>query len=132
MTFLVFKPKQRQNLPNVGELKAKLGVGATGQVQKYVTDDVFRRLIEYIPKKSGRLRSSAVRVSPTKIKVGGAGIPYARAQFFGVTRKGAPFDYNTAAGAKVGAHWDRRLVQAEGGQIIADANRYVKGLRKHG
>jgi hypothetical protein len=127
----VFQKKELKNLPSAGELCKKLGVDGKGRVQKYVTDDIFTRLIDYIPFKSGRLRASAEKTSPTKITVGGAGIPYARAQFFGVTKDGTPFDYNTAAGAKIGAHWDRRLVQNEGAQIVADANKYVKGL-KHG
>jgi Minor capsid. len=129
--FRVFPKKQQKSLPNAAQLKEQLGVNKTGRVQNFVTDDVFVRLIDYIPMKSGRLRASAEKTSPTKITVGGAGIPYARAQFFGVTKDGTPFDYNTAAGAKIGAHWDRRLVQNEGAQIVADANKYVKGL-KHG
>ena len=129
--FRVFPKKQQKSLPNAAQLKEQLGVNKTGRVQNFVTDDVFVRLIDYIPFKSGRLRASAEKTSPTKITVGGAGIPYARAQFFGVTEDGKPFDYNTAAGAKIGAHWDRRLVQNEGAQIVADANKYVKGL-KHG
>ncbi len=127
----VFQKKQLENLPNTAEIKSKLGVDKTGRVQNFVTDDVFTRLIDYIPFKSGRLRLSAKKESSTRISVGGAGIPYARAQFFGVTKSGIPFDYNTAAGAKIGAHWDRRLVQSEGAQIVANANKYVKGL-KHG
>lgn len=129
--FRVFPKKQQKSLPNAAQLKEQLGVNKTGRVQNFVTDDVFVRLIDYIPKKSGRLRASAEKASPSKITVGGAGIPYARAQFFGVTKDGTPFDYNTAAGAKIGAHWDRRLVQSDGAQIVADVNKYVKGL-KHG
>lgn len=124
--FRVF-PKSGK-LPSADELKKKLGVNKTGRVQRFVTDDVFSRLIDYIPLKSGRLRLSAKKESPTKIKVGGSGIPYARAQFFGVTKSGVPFDYNTASGVKIGSHWDRRLVQGEGAQIVENANKYVKGL----
>lgn len=131
MAFLVFTNKQRGKLPSADAIKKKLGVDSAGKVQQFVTDDVFTRLIDYIPLETGRLRASAAKSSSTRITVGGAGIPYARAQFFGVTKTGAPFDYNTAAGSKVGAHWDRRLRQNEGAQIVADANKYVKGL-KHG
>ena len=127
--FQVIPKKQLSKLPGAEELKKKLGVDRTGRVQNYVTDDIFARLIDYIPLKSGRLRLSAKKQSSTEIAVGG-GVPYARAQFFGVTKSGRPFDY-APTGAKVGAHWDRRLTQNEGAQIVADANKYVKGL-KHG
>ena len=126
--FYVFTKQQQAKLPNAGELKKRLGVNKTGRVQQYVTDDIFSRIIDYIPLKSGRLRLSAKKESPTIIKVGGSGIPYARAQFFGVTKSGVPFDYDTATGAKIGAHWDKRLVQNEGSQIVENANKYVKGL----
>jgi hypothetical protein len=127
----VFQKKELKNLPSAGELCKKLGVDGKGRVQKYVTDDIFTRLIDYIPFKSGCLRASVKVISPTQIEIGGAGVPYARVQFFGVTEDGKPFDYNTAKGAKIGAHWDWRLTQNEGAQIVADANKYVKGL-KHG
>ena len=113
-------------LPDFNKAKKLLGADRDGDVQKFVTDDVFKRLIPYIPKRSGELRSNAKIVSNTKIEVTGI---YARAQFFGVTRSGKPFDYNELAGAKVGAHWDRRLIADEGGAIVADANRYIKGRK---
>ena len=125
----VFPKKQLKSLPNMPEFKTKLGVDKSGRVQNFVTDEVFMRLIDYIPLKSGRLRLSAKKDSPTRISVGGSGIPYARAQFFGVTKSGVPFDYNTAAGAKIGSHWDRRLVQSEGAQIVENANKYVRRLK---
>lgn len=115
----------RTNIPTNAEIMRRLGVDARGDVQKHVTDEVFRRLIPYIPLKTGALRSKADIASNTKITVSGV---YARAQFFGVTRKGVPFNYQPT-GAKVGSHWDRRLIADEGRAIAADATRYA--MRKH-
>lgn len=116
-------------LPPVPEVKSILGVDADGDVQKYVTEDIFRRLIPYIPKKTGKLRDAAKIKSPRRITVNAA---YAKVQFFGVTKQGVPFEYNTVTGgAKAGSHWDRRLIADEGKAIVADANRYVR-RRKHG
>ena len=115
------------NLPSVGKARQLLGVDKDGRVQKYVTESVFKRLKPYIPKRSGVLRSNARIASNTKITVSGV---YARAQFFGVTKSGKPFDYGILGGAKAGSHWDRRLVADEGKQIVAAANKFVRSRRK--
>lgn len=115
----------RAKIADVGATLKKHGVTEHGRVQKFVTDDIYQRLIDYIPVKTGALRSRMVIESSTRIKVTS---PYARAQFFGVTKDGRPFNYNTARGAKIGSHWDRRLLANEGRAIVADANRFIRGL----
>lgn len=116
-------------LPPETKVKSILGVDANGAVQKHVTDEIFKRIIPYIPKMTGKLREAAQVKSSRSITVDTI---YARRQFFGVTKHGVPFKYNTArGGAKAGSHWDRRLVADEGDAIVADANRYVRS-RKHG
>ncbi len=116
-------------LPPETKVKSILGVDAGGDVQRHVTENIYRRLLPYIPKKSGRLREAAKIKSSRRITVNAA---YAKVQFFGVTKHGVPFRYDTVAGGpKAGSHWDRRLVADEGRAIVADANRYVRS-RKHG
>lgn len=115
------------DIPTNAKLKRALGVDANGDVQKHVTETVFKRLKPYIPRLSGALRSNAKISSPTKITVSGV---YARAQFFGVTKSGKPFDYGVLGGAKAGSHWDRRLAADEGKAIVADANRYVRSRKR--
>lgn len=114
-------------LPNTKKTRWLLGVGRDGDVQKFVTKDIFKRLIPYIPKLSGALRARARVETNTAISVRSV---YARTQFFGVTEDGKPFDYGMAGGAKAGSHWDRRLIADEGKAIVADANRYVRSRGK--
>lgn len=116
-------------LPPESKVHSILGVNATGDVQKFVTNDIFRRLLPYIPKKTGKLREAAQIKNSRLIEVNS---PYAKRQFFGVRKDGSPYNYNLATGgAKAGNHWDRRLVADEGKAIVADANRYVRS-KKHG
>ena len=103
-----------------------LGVGELGDVQRFVTQEVFRRIRPYLPLREGDLRASARVEGPTTIRVD---TPYARAQFFGVTREGVPFDYEPT-GAKVGSHWDRRLAADEGRAIAAKATAYARRRRR--
>lgn len=111
-------------LPGAGELKRKLGVDVQGEVQRYVTAEVMRRLKPYLPLKRGGLRAS-MTMGPTIIRVS---TPYARAQFFGVTRKRKSFEYEPT-GPKVGPHWDLRMVAEQGEAIVADARRFAKRVR---
>lgn len=118
----------RVNLPPTRRFVGILGTDELGDVQRYVTEAVARRLPPYLPKESGVLRASMAIVGPTRIRVT---TPYARAQFFGVTRHGEPFRYDTSEGPKVGAHWDRRLATDEGRAIAAEVQRYVRKRRRH-
>lgn len=116
-----------QYLPGSDELIAALGVGEEGDVQRFVTDEVARRLPAYVPKKSGALRASVSPLGPATIAVEAE---YVRPQFFGVKRDGTPFDYNMASGVKVGPHWDKRLYADEGAAIVEAANRYIRKRSK--
>ncbi len=112
-------------IPNIHKVVEGLGVDERGEVQAHVTNEIFERLLPYLPLKFGSLRRSAAVAGTKHIVVAS---PYARAQFFGVTRTGKPFNYEPT-GPKVGSHWDRRLKEDEGAAILADANKFVKGLR---
>lgn len=119
----------KTSLPSHPKRIESLGVGARGDVQRHVTDEIHRRLPPYMPKKEGFLRSTEFVKTPTRIRVWAK---YARAQFFGVTKEGRPFNYNRNGNPKAGSHWDKRLVADEGKAIVADANRYVKKRGKGG
>lgn len=117
-------------MPSMSEVTKKLGVDEAGEVQKFVTEEVFRRLVPYIPEKTGHLRETAFVKRPWRIRVWAE---YAKRQFFGVAKGGVPFDYDTVVGGpKAGSHWDRRLMADEGDAIVAAANRYVKTLKRKG
>lgn len=110
-------------LPSAPDALKQLGVDESGKVQRLATDEIFNRLIDYIPYKSGSLRATASVKSANRIRVDGK---YARVQFFGVTKSGRPFNYDRTRAPKAGSHWDRRLVAAEGEKIVKSINRQIK------
>ena len=115
----------KTQIPGLRRVAVKLGVDEQGDVQKYVTNEVMKRLPAYMPKKTGELESKMRMSKPTQIHVEG---PYARVQFFGVTKHGVPFAYDTSANPKAGSHWDRRMVADEGNAIRAKVQRRVNML----
>lgn len=128
---MVNKPflTMKTNLPSQPKRLEKLGVTERGDVQRRVTDEIHRRIPPYLPHKSGFLRSTEFVKTPTLIRVWAK---YARAQFFGVTKDGKPFNYNRNGNPKAGSHWDKRLVADEGKAIVANVNKYVKQRSKGG
>lgn len=113
----------KTQIPGLRRIATHLGVDEQGDVQKYVTNEIMKRLPHYMPKKSGHLISLARITKPTQIHVEG---PYARKQFFGKTKDGKPFNYSTQSNPNAGPHWDRRLVASEGEAIRAKVQRYVR------
>lgn len=134
----------------VNTILTRLGVNKTGDVQRFVTETVNRRITRYMQYRTGVLSTKLKFVkSPTEIEVLG---PYACYQYYGKVmvdaetgkgpmnipgvglrfRKGAvlkatdrDMEYDKTKNPKAGPYWDRRMMAAEGGQIAAEAQAYV-------
>lgn len=113
-------------------LKAK-GLTAGGDVQRFHTQNVLRRIQRYMPYRSGALIKQTILASPIDrpfIEVPG---PTARYLYYGKVMVGrAPktvtdrdLKYTRTKNPQAGPFWDRRLVAAEGRAIQADLQRYV-------
>lgn len=109
----------------------RLGLDKDGDVQKQLTNIVNKRITRYMPFRSGTLSTKLKRVvSPAQIEVLG---PYARYQYYGKAMEGrAPMvvterdlNYSKTANPLAGPYWDRRLVAAEGKEIVSDLQNYV-------
>lgn len=111
------------SFPTMPQALAKLGVDANGDVQRKLTEEVYKNLPDYMPRDSGNLISHMAIKDPTTIRVS---TPYARFLFFGKTRTGKQVDYSRQRNPQGGAHWDRRMVAARGKAIVAKVQRYAR------
>jgi len=109
----------------------RLGLGKDGNVQRFVTNTVNRRITRYMPFRSGALATKLKHIkSSTEIEVLG---PYARYQYYGKVMVGKapktvidqPLNYDKTKHPLAGPFWDRRLMADEGAQIAAEVQRYV-------
>ena len=136
----------------VKQIMKRLGVDARGDVQMQMTKMVCHRITRYIPKRAGVLSSKLKFIkSPTQIEILG---PYARVHYYGKimvdpktgaagfltpngwrSRRGVPkvvsnrsFDYKKTGNKHpdAGPFWDRRLMAAEGAQMAAELQEYVR------
>lgn len=125
----------RVNMKPVNTILSRLGVDRNGDVQRFVTNTVNRRITRYMPYRSGALATKLKHIkSSTEIEVLG---PYARYQYYGKAMTGpAPrtvtdrdLNYDKTKHPLAGPFWDRRMMQAEGEQIASEVQNYVKSRR---
>ena len=123
--------KIKVEMKPVNIIAARLGVGRSGDVQRFVTNTVNRRITRYMPYRSGALSTKLkFTKNPTQIEVLG---PYARYQYYGKAMAGRPpkrvtdqnLVYTKTKNPRAGPFWDRALMAAEGKQIAAEVQRYV-------
>lgn len=139
----------------VNTILTRLGVNKTGNVQKFVTSTINRRITRYMPFRTGVLATKSKYIkSPTEIEVLG---PYARMQYYGKAmvnaktgkgpmlipdvgyryKKGTvlkatdrDLKYDKTKNPQAGPFWDKRLMAAEGRQIVAEVQEYVNRRSK--
>lgn len=111
----------------------RLGLGRSGDVQRFVTSAINRRITRYMPYRSSALSTKLKLIkSHTEIEVLG---PYARYQYYGkvmagpaprvVTGKDLDYTQSRTHNPRAGPFWDRALMAAEGKALQADLQRYV-------
>ena len=125
----------RVNMKPVNTILSRLGVDRNGDVQRFVTNTVNRRITRYMPYRSGALATKLKHIkSSTEIEVLG---PYARYQYYGKAMTGPvprtvmdrDLIYDKTKHPLAGPFWDRRMMQAEGEQIASEVQDYVNSRR---
>lgn len=144
------KTRIRVDMKPVNTIVNRLGLGKNGDVQMHVTRVVNQRITRYMPFHTGALSTKLKYIkSPTEIEVLG---PYARVQYYGEVmvdsatgaagfldadgqwksrkgvvkvRGGRSLKYDKTKNPLAGPFWDRRMMAAEGKQIVREIQTYV-------
>ena len=140
------------NVAPVKSIMKRLGVTAGGDIQRFHTANVRRRIQKYMPYRSGATIKQMIIHSPTDspfIRVVG---PHVRMLYYGKvmvdpqtgaagfltpngwrSRRGVPkvrsdrdIDYTVTKNPQAGPFWDRRLKANEMSQMQADLQNYIK------
>lgn len=137
-------------IPEADQLIKTLGIDPNGPAQRFHTQNIMRRMVKYMPNVTGTLIKTMVIQSSTKIVVDA---PQAKYLYYGnrmvnsKTGKGpmwipkipgyrwpkgaklvpttTPLKYNTTHNPLAGPYWDRRLLENEKDQIIAELEAYI-------
>lgn len=121
------------NMKPVNQILKAKGLTAGGDVQRFHTANVLRRIVRYMPYRSGATIKLTMAQSPISKPEIVTDAPYARYLYYGKVMAGrAPktvtdkdLDYTRTKNPQAGPFWDRRLVAAEGKALQADLQRYV-------
>lgn len=140
------------NMAPVKSILEQLGVTERGDVQRFHTANVRRRIQKYMPYRSGATIKLMVVQSPTDEPFIHVDTPYAHYLYHGKvwvdpkthaagfltangwrSRKGVPkvetsrdLQYDKTKNPQAGPYWDRRLLAAESGAMAAELQDYVR------
>jgi len=144
------------SVPSVDRVVKELGLDKEGNAQKFHTSNVLRRMMKYLPMRSGVLSKSTVITSGTSITTD---TPYARYLYYGKKmvnsktgngppvipgvgprwRKGTtlkptdiPLDYTKDFHPLAGPFWDQRLADQEGDILAEELSAYIRSMKGGG
>ena len=126
--------KVKLKMNPVNQIIRDKGLNASGDVQKFHTQNVLRRIQRYMPYRTGatiKVMIAQTNISKPEIVLD---VPYAKYLFYGKVMVGkAPkkvtsidLNYTKTKNPKAGKRWDLALSAAEGNQIAADLQRYIE------
>lgn len=113
------------------EILERHGLTGNGNVQRFHTMNVNRRIGKYMPHLSGALETKSKRMaSGTEITILA---PYAKYQYYGKVMVGSPpkiltgrnLQYTKDFNPLAGPYWDRALVAAEGEVLVEELQAYI-------
>jgi hypothetical protein len=99
-------------LNSIDSIERRLGIENNGRAQLFLANEAYRRMSKYVPFRTGKLRDT-VNISPSTVDYL---VPYARRQYY----------ENRGSGIR-GKYWDKKMLSAEGKQLITDVQKYVEG-----
>jgi hypothetical protein len=109
-------------LKPTSQIKARLGIEPNGRVQKFLTNTCYKHMDKYVPRDEGNLRT-IVDIKADSITYES---PYAKYQYYGVSKNGKPLNYRTPG---TGDYWDKRMVSAEMQNVVEEVQNYVGGKK---
>ena len=142
----------RMDMKPVKQIRARLGIDAKGDVQRFHTANVLRRIQKYMPYRTGATIHLMIIQSPVNKPFIHVNAPYARMLYYGKVMvdpetgiagfltpngwrsrrgvakvvSGRDIQYDKTKNPRAGPFWDRRLSVAEGRQMAAELQEYVR------
>ena len=121
--------KVRLNLPTAAQLIRDKGLAPDGDVQRFHTQNVLKRIKRYMPYVSGATYKITVaqKMIDPKINASGFLTPEGWRSRRGSVKvlTAENLKYNKTKNPAAGPRWDRALVAAEGKALVADLQSYI-------
>ena len=126
--------KVRLDMKPIRRLLKEKGLAVTGDVQRFHTANVLRRIIKYMPYRTGatiKLTQAQTVISKPEIVTD---VPYGKYLYYGKVMVGAPpkratdrdLRYTKTKNPLAGPFWDLALTAAEGAAMVGALQRYIR------
>lgn len=102
-----------------------LGLDQRGAVQKFWTSTVLRRILKYMPYRTGETIKLTVAQTDTSKPEIVTDEPQARTLFYGVSKSGKPLNYTKTKNPNAGPRWDLALTAAEMPAMEQELQAYI-------
>jgi hypothetical protein len=106
---------------NAEEILKSRGLGENGKAQVFFTNEVYKLSQPYTPFDTGTL-AATVDLTPDSITYK---VPYARYQYYGVSKNGKSFNYGGAP--MRGSFWTNRMWSNRGEEVLQAIANMVGG-----
>lgn len=101
---------------------ADLGINPDGRIQRFFVDTCANHMDKYVPMRSGDLAGTLHKTNRSITYL----MPYARYQYYGVSKSGKALKYSTNKHKDAGPYWDKRMVTAEIQNVVAEVQNEIK------
>lgn len=107
-------------MKSINKMLKEKGFGEGGHIQRFHTANVLRRIVKYMPFRSGMtIKVSIIQTDINKPFLR-TNTPFAQKLFKGKRKNGAPINYGKSKNPKAGPRWDLALIAAEGAVLQAE------------
>lgn len=128
----------RVDIKPVSQIIQNKGLSPSGDVQRFHTNNVLRRIQKYMPYRTGATIKMMIAQTDTSNPEIVLDVPYAKYLYYGKAMEGRSpkrvtdrdLVYTKTKNPQAGPFWDRALVAAEGDAMAEDVQRYLKWRRK--
>lgn len=101
------------------------GLSTDGSVQRFHTANVLRRILKYMPMRSGMTIKVTIAQTDIRKPYIITNTPYAQYLRKGKSNSGRALNYTKTKNPLAGPYWDRAVEQQEGAALKADLQRYI-------
>lgn len=114
------------------------GLDISGDVQRFHTQNVLRRIIKYMPYRTGatiKITQAQTDINKPEIVTD---VPYGKYLYYGKAMEGAApktvtdrdLEYTKSKNPQAGPYWDRALVAAERAILVRELQAYINRRKR--
>lgn len=112
-------------MKEINQLLREKGLTPDGSVQSFHTSNVLRRIIKYMPFRTGATIKATIAQTDVNTPLIITDVPYGQYVYRGVSRSGGALRYTKTQNPLAGPFWDRAIVAAEMGVMTEELQAYI-------